>query len=513
MQKKSIVYAVSSVIILVVIASFIIFTNPFSFFQQSAYGKDIFPKDTSVVGVSLEGKSNEEAKIELQTKIMDWQSKQQLYLSFEGEDVVLPSTMFEFDIEATLNQLKRNLDVPGIVVKVKNDVLIDTLTAFGDGTFYTHIDVQKLSQAIEMQASNLHIGKTNIYVQQFVKVEGVEEVVSSATTSIPAKYEKVVSYWIHKYSEVEIDKNTTFSFLKQLMGTENEYSDEEWSFISSAMMKVVLPTNFEIIERHTGRNLPHYTKLGNEAKIVKEELDFSFMNHNNTAYRIESSVNKDGLTMKVIGQPFIYTYKHIVKNKETYEPKVEKKQIASLPVGSMNVKKQGQKGLSGKVMRQKYTKLGHLVKEVQLFDDFYPPTSMIVEEGTAPMEVETPTSNQEALQHMLVTLQRELEKLQEEKGKSIVRNEEQVETKQNEQQKQNSNTEVLKTPSSSNYQQKNKQIDSNSKHEPELEKGDKQSTDKDSKSGIDGTVVGKVPLADNSEMPMENIEDLRGSKE
>ncbi|GGE75795.1 VanW family protein [Priestia taiwanensis] len=414
MQRKNQRILIAS--LLVACSVFIVYYGK-NFFQSVVYGEDSFLTGTNVAGIELDGKSYTEARSLIESSLQKWQNEQQITLLYEGKEEKVSSDVFRIDLDKTMEQLiieqPTSLDIH---IQVGHAMLRRHVTEIADRTLQEHLDITSLNEAIIQRARKLQSGKYVIDLNDYVRVEaGKEQVVSTSSLEVPKRFRDVVSHWVDEFGDIRLEKNETFSFLQGPMAKGDMYSDEEWSFISTTLFQVVMPTNFYIQERHIGRTLPSYTTLGSEAKVVTNKLDFAFGHNNKATYRVVSTYEQGRLTMDVIGVPFIYTYKTLLANKVTYEPQVESIVAPHLSEGKRRVKQQGRDGISGVVMRQKVSPSGVVGEEV-LFEDFYPPTKTVMEVGMSePKQVETNNENEKIKEVTEDSLYREESEEREEK--------------------------------------------------------------------------------------------------
>ncbi|MFT4412805.1 VanW family protein [Fredinandcohnia humi] len=216
--------------------------------------------------------------------------------------------------------------------------------------------------------------------------EQQSSIVSESVSTI-VDNEETVS-WINNFNQIEIPSNKPFSFLQLIEEVEsNTYSQQTLSHIASAIYKAVLSTNFEIIERHISNELPPNTELGYEAKIVPTSFDFAFINPNPTSYILQFEVMNQNLVVRIIGEPFSYTYKAMFEDEEAFEPKTIVQYSSTIPFGQRHIQEEGKNGYLVKVIRAATDETGSIIERVQIAEDFYPPVHRI--------EVQSFITNQE----------------------------------------------------------------------------------------------------------------------
>lgn len=181
--------------------------------------------------------------------------------------------------------------------------------------------------------------------------------------------------FIDTYSEIEIGGNSPFSLLKFI---EEEgftgATDQELSTLASSIYELVLPTNFEVIERNQSRELPDGIELGFEAYVNKEQgNDFIFSNPNEGSYTITLQWQGDLLSISLTGAelPYIVTVER--RNEQSFKPKVIKQYSPYLHSGEVIVTEDGQNGMQVEVWRSFQSMKGELLNEERVSEDFYLP--------------------------------------------------------------------------------------------------------------------------------------------
>jgi hypothetical protein len=174
-------------------------------------------------------------------------------------------------------------------------------------------------------------------------------------------------------SQIEISSESTLSMLDYLTEKKlNTLNSDTLSFIASGIYKTILPTNFSIMERNIGNQLPSNISLGYEAHLnVDSHEDFVFTNPNKAKYSIQLSMSDNILIITLKGVKFPYQYK-ITTNIQNFKPKTIIQYSPILASGKVRVTTHGKEGNLVKVYREIYQS-DQLLKKELVADDYYPP--------------------------------------------------------------------------------------------------------------------------------------------
>jgi hypothetical protein len=179
--------------------------------------------------------------------------------------------------------------------------------------------------------------------------------------------------FLENVSQIEISSESTFSMLDYLTEKKlNNLNSDTLSLIASGIYKTILPTNFSIMERNIGNQLPSNISLGYEAHLnVDSHEDFVFTNPNKGKYSIQLSMVDNALIMTLKGAKFPYQYK-ITTDIQSFKPKTIIQYSPILATGKVSVTTPGKEGNLVKVYREIYQS-DQLLKKELVADDYYPP--------------------------------------------------------------------------------------------------------------------------------------------
>jgi hypothetical protein len=158
-------------------------------------------------------------------------------------------------------------------------------------------------------------------------------------------------------------------------------SSDGMSLIASAVYQAILPTNFMVVERHTGRSLPDGIPLGYEAKVDKKVRDLRFYNPNINSYTLRFQEVGNGFRVTLVGLPFAYKYVIKVGETEYFNPKTIAQYSPLLKPGERQIKQVGRQGMLVKVKKETYDENNQFIQSEVVSEDFYPPVYTIEVRG------------------------------------------------------------------------------------------------------------------------------------
>ncbi|GER72119.1 VanW family protein [Weizmannia acidilactici] len=352
-----------------------------------------FSEGTSAGGVDLSGLTKDEAQQKLENAVQKWKASHPVTLLYLNQSIKLPAAELRFDLAESLNRAQDGK--PGkLYVTVNNSGLVKMISESFPEISLEDWNIGQLNTAICNAASRLETGNLTFDLASYaIQADQSEKTVSKAVlTAIPEAEAYELETWAKQFPKLDIPAQSAFSLLKTAGKTGSAFSNTAMSMIATAIYEAVLPTDFEIIERYTSNELPGYAALGKEARIVKGKLDFSFVNPNTTAYKLQFAYRNGAFTVSVTGRPFAEKYKIAEKNAKTIEPKTAVRYTSSLKANQSVVKQTGRAGHYVKIYRNIYSQENSLLKSTLLSEDFYPPVTKIVSKGY-PEEAEGSTSN------------------------------------------------------------------------------------------------------------------------
>ena len=349
-----------------------IYLFSFAHFGAFAYDRFMTPngsfaEGTSIGHVDVSSLSDQQAAEKLSREIENWKGNQSIILSYMDAGISVDSDLFHVDLAESIDGATQGESSP-LVVSIQG--LNSFLSSKKVNT--NMIDMDALGKEIALQGVNLNPGEKILYIENFYNQSGSVESISEVfTKSITPGIQDLID----AYPEIELAGASPFSFLK-FLESENftGLSNQELSTIASCLYQLILPTNFEVIERHQGRELPEDVELGFEAYVNQEQGDdFIFANPNDAPYQITLNRQGDSLSMTLIGEELPYEITVKSRNEESFKPRVIKQYSPYLNKGEMKIAEEGRNGLRIELWRRFETKRGDLLKEEKLSEDFYLP--------------------------------------------------------------------------------------------------------------------------------------------
>ncbi|WP_034757179.1 G5 domain-containing protein [Rossellomorea vietnamensis] len=348
----------------------------FSFAHLGAFAYDrllspnqAFPEGTRIGNIDVSTLSYAKAEEELHIKIEDWKGNQSMTLSYMDTVIPLDSKLFHFDLPASIERAAQGAETPLLV----NYEGLDSLLSSNEVNT-SMLDLEGLGQEIMEHAANLDDTDENLPIEDFFiqsdSIEIISEINMDGVTSTPG-----LQALFDTYEEIELEGTSSFSLMTFL--DEEAFtgmSNQELSTFASYLYQLILPTNFEVIERHQGRELPVDIELGFEAYVNQDQGDdFIFTNPNDAVYKIILNRQGDSYSLALTGPQMPYTVSVVLRNEQTFKPKVIKQYSPYLNKGEVKVKEEGRNGMKIEVWRSFESKNGELLKEEKISEDFYLP--------------------------------------------------------------------------------------------------------------------------------------------
>ena len=334
---------------------------------ESFVGRDKFAEGTMIGPVDLSNCSREEAYERMNEKVTEWKQSATIKLVLEKKEATVQTDYFSFHIEESMKQAVSGKRTP-LLVSVDGQALQDAISSIGASSDW--IDVEKVKNQLEQTAASLTSAQLSL--QQYVREDMRQETVLSQAT-IPSHEElRAISQ-----TTMTIEPKQVFSvldfFKKQGLGI----SKEAMTLFASALYEAIIPTNFEIVERHTSAVLSNGVKAGFEAAVEQNKRDFIFFNPNDRAYTFEWKMEGDRMQVTLIGPPFIYQYALKTDPIEYYDPKTIVQYSALLKPNEKRMKEEGKKGMLIRLYKEVYDRNRTLVETVLVSEDFYPPVHRV----------------------------------------------------------------------------------------------------------------------------------------
>lgn len=340
-----------------------------------------FPEGSTIGGINVGEKTEEEATSLLLTEVNSWKSKNDFTLTTSAGSVILPHENIKIDVKSSVEKLKKQVKKPWYLFFTKSEpakqplvvhvqLTDDILDQLGDS-----IDVKKTIQLINNTVA--YLGNHEIVA---VPKESNEQEISIAETAweIPSDY-IFLDEIIEKLNGQTFSANSTFSYMEAIANKVNYYGEAEGNFVASMLYSLLLQTNVEFIERHSQGTIPSYSQPGIEAKVsIEDKQDLKFFNPG--PYDLKVSVEQSGnlLKMNLLSKKSETTYRYSIENSVDVDYRTITRYNKDLQPGHHQVLQQGSKGKRVEVYRISYSENGERIDKELISKDFYLPISEIL---------------------------------------------------------------------------------------------------------------------------------------
>lgn len=359
---------------------FLMFVIPNETFAASK-----MPKGTKVADINVENKTEIEIRNQLTDEIIIWQAQDDIVLEGEFETYTVSRDAFQFDLDATMDQLKNKTkrSLANFFRRPKNvqvpfEVTIDE----------SHIDIQAMNEKSYIDKAQLMDQLLDLaaYIEEYSLaipyVDGEEiplETIAEVKWDLPELSQATLSYLVDELDGQVIPANELFSLLQSVETPERLVnSRDETSFLGSALYTLFLQANIEIVERHPQLTVPSYGETGVNAEVNKrEDKDLVVMNKNDVAYRLKMEMANNKLTARLEGIESLEYYEISIENKEEIKPRTLYRYSKKVNPGETSVVQAGTNGLKVDVYRAIYEN-GVFVDEVLISKDLYLPEPRIL---------------------------------------------------------------------------------------------------------------------------------------
>lgn len=173
---------------------------------------------------------------------------------------------------------------------------------------------------------------------------------------------------------IDIPAKSTFSLLEFAKQEKLEkIGSETLSGLATAIYEAILPSDFTILERNIGSQLPIYAPLGFEAKVnLEKNVDLVFLNPTKSSYVLELQFVNNSLLVTLKGEKFPYDYKINTKDVQSLKPKTIIQYSPLLLLGQSKVTNEGLDGQVVTVSKDVYQG-DQLIRSDFVSNDYYPP--------------------------------------------------------------------------------------------------------------------------------------------
>lgn len=354
-----------------------------SLLNQKAYAKQ---SGSSIAGIPVDGRSNEEIREDLQKAIDQW-SSEKIIIRGEETTIEIDPSMLQFNIEATIHtyetmtgkpwyafwQSKRTVDLP-LEMKA-SEKLKEALSV------KQNWDTDATSQRVLTQASYLKSHEVEAEVTQLSLLD--QERIALGIEQIPTNAVGVMEL-VSVLNNQILMPNEPFSVLQTFGEQLNMANEEAINFVASMIYQAALQSNSMILERTSQRKIPNYLQPGIEVAINgTDNQDLRFVNPFDNPMTLNATVENETIKVEI----FAPTKEDGVTLRTVREheiaPRIITRYAKDLAKGEGKLLQEGKPGVRIAVYRMKAsTGTEELVSK-----DYYPPENRIVVQSSQVFEV------------------------------------------------------------------------------------------------------------------------------
>jgi hypothetical protein len=332
-----------------------------------------FQENTWIGPIDVSGHERTEAKEQLTAKVIEWQTNSSIQISYKEVNGNLPTSDIYFKVEEAV-QAAKDSTKNELFIEIEDSAVQAILTSLSTTFAKSKVDIDMLKKELIAKISTLQTGSMSVNVEDYLTIPEIEKVVNKV--KIPYINEDLKNIGV----TLMIEPKATFSLLQFLEKQGLTSLDQSViNLISSGVYQAILPTNFEILERHIGVELPERISLGFEAKLdSKLKKDLIFYNPNTDNYKIEIYNDGQFLIIDLVGAPFLYGYTIMQEGVQLYDPKTIKQYSPLLEPGQTKVTRNGQRGFLVEVLRLVEDETGKMIEQQLISKDYYAPVHQVV---------------------------------------------------------------------------------------------------------------------------------------
>lgn len=287
-------------------------------YMTAGYKLGTYDPNTRLGSVYIGGLTEEDVPDRLNTKINSWYNDETILfeLRYQGHPYTFNRDLFFFNVETSIDLIKQG-EINEIQVYYQGTDLNKVVAEIEDLEFLDNVidnvDLQRLISDILYDASLMKSFSIKNIEDYLVDPELSIEVLQTTNLIIPAGFniDTLVSKVLEKYPDgnIIIPSEELFDVIPLFAGV---MEDSEMTILASAMLDLILETNFIINEIHPTTAIEYdkyevvtYPYLGRNAHIYEVTNEsFSFYNPNASDYYF--SINDEDNTMSLSGLAFEY---------------------------------------------------------------------------------------------------------------------------------------------------------------------------------------------------------------
>lgn len=365
--------------LLILFIMLILYFAVFSFyggklFDQVFLADTVFDENTFIGPEKVDALTEKESAALLNEKIQSWQSQAVIKATYVEKEVEISNNLVSFQVNESVKQAADGRKNELIAVVSPEGLKEELATKMPALQANETIDVEMLARDLADIGDYLKSGESSIDLTLYL----YEEKQIAKLTEVEASgLDEAAESFIKANPILPVKAGTSVSFTNWVEPSNGFISEESLNIMSSALYRIVLKSNFSIMEKNQSNSLPDYIELGYEAKVdPAKNQDLVYLNPNGNDYTISWSTDGGKLKGVMRGTPFYYSYKVEMKNEETLNPKTVLQFTPKLPYGDMRIEQYGRSGSMIDLYRNRFEGSRKVGSE-QVAGDFYPPIHQI----------------------------------------------------------------------------------------------------------------------------------------
>ncbi|WP_078555375.1 VanW family protein [Alkalihalobacterium alkalicellulosilyticum] len=382
-----------TVFMLLIVSSASIFI--FAFGGAFAYETVVQPekklqRHAQIAGVDVGGMSVSEVEEILAGTVTDWRQRAIIELVLFDNLILVDPNAVEFNISESISTALDS-GYAMLTPTVSAAIVEQDLERLTYPNVASWIDMDALIKALEEEISSTNVMEVRLDIHDYFTTEHqrTPEKIVETTISIsdPNGY---FERWVKALDGEVIEKRGDFSLVERL----NELGQpavrsESLNTLSSAIFQTIMGTNFTLIERHIGREVPGYVDIGLEAIVDPGLMDLKFYNKNYYDYTLNAKYENNELTVSISGLPFLYSYELALGEEKEVEPRKIVQFSSKLGPKDTKILVTGKKGYFIEVLQIVRGLKNEELEIVVVSEDYYPATHRVEQKGLQKSGTET----------------------------------------------------------------------------------------------------------------------------
>lgn len=287
-------------------------------YMTAGYKLGTYEPDTRLGSVYIGGLTEEEVPARLNNKINNWYNDETIVfeLQYQGYSYPFDRDLFYFNVDTSVKNIKQ-AQINEIQVYYQGSDLSVVESEINDLEFLNNVidnlDLQALIGDILKDASLMKSFSIKNVEDYLIDIDASNETIKTTDLVLPNGFEVdvMLNKVLEKYPDGKILIPTASLFdVIDIFG--DTMNDTEMTVLSSAMIDLILETNFILNEVHSTTTIEYdqysvndYPYLGRNAQIYEvTDESFSFYNPNVSTYMFV--IDEVSNTMSLVGLPLEY---------------------------------------------------------------------------------------------------------------------------------------------------------------------------------------------------------------